>query len=117
MIANTRPIHFVPHVAAAMPWQTHQVAVADKSHTDPQCSCEHLQTQSSPDAVVISQTDTTEYGVIRPLPLSDFYAPGIVLMANHYTPKEYKMPLQCSEPTDKMKPSFAENVFLLLMLL
>ena len=117
MIANSRRLHYVPHLGAAMPWQTHQAAVADNGHSESSHPVVDGNRVSLSERVVVCRTHTTEQGVISPLQLSDFRAPGLVLMADQFQSKELRMPTQTSCQTDTVKPSFAENVFLLLMLL
>ena len=116
MIANSRPLHFVPHVGATMPWQTIQGSDAENGHPTNLRPKAYEKPLSSRETVVVCLTHTTECGEIRPLPLSGLFAPGIVLIADHYTAQELKMPLQTSQQSDTIRPSFAENVFLLLML-
>jgi len=117
MIANSRPLHYVPHLGAAMPWQTLQVTVADHGHSESIHPVVDGHRVASPERVVVCSTYTTEHGIVSSLPLSEFRAPGLVLMADHCQTKELRMPNQTSCQTDTVKPSFAENVFLLLMLL
>jgi len=117
MIANSRPLHYVPHLGATMPWQTHQAAVADNGHSESSHPVMDGHRVSLSERVVVCLTHLTEHGEISPLPLSEFRAPGLVLMADQYQSKELRMPTQTSCQTDTVKPSFAENVFLLLMLL
>jgi hypothetical protein len=117
MIANSRPLHNVPHLGAAMPWQTHQAAVADNGHSESRQPAVGGHRVSLSEHVVVCLTHTAEYGVLGHLPLSEYRTPGLVLMADHYHTKELRMPIQTSCQTDTVKPSFAENVFLLLMLL
>jgi hypothetical protein len=38
-------------------------------------------------------------------------------MATYNKPKELRMPVYNSQPSDKIKPSFAEDMFLLLLLM
>jgi len=117
MIANSRPLHYVPHLGTAMPWQPHQAAVADNGHSESRHPVVGGHLVSLSERVVVCFTHGSEHGGISPLPLSDFRAPGLVMMADHYQSKELRMPTQTSCQTDTVKPSFAENVFLLLMLL
>jgi hypothetical protein len=116
MIANSRPLHFVPHVGVSMPWQTIQGSEAENGHPTNLRPKAYEQPLSSGETVVVCLTHTTEYGEISPLPLSGLFVPGIVLIADYYTSQELKMSLQTSQQSDTRRPSFAENIFLLLML-
>ncbi len=55
---------------------------------------------------------------ICPLQLSELRAPGLIMMANRYNHREKRMhtPFCPTQSSDTVKPSFSQNVFLLLML-
>jgi hypothetical protein len=63
----------------------------------------------TPDCVVVCLAYASE-----PLELR---GPGLVLMATYDKPKELRMPRYTSQPSDSIKPSFAENLFQLLLLM
>lgn len=118
MIANSRPLYFVPHTGATMPWQDHQHDVSDTAHRGTHVRRVAEMPGTSQECVLASTAYASEFRTISPLELSGIRAPGLILMANRYDNKELRMSTQIyqSQPSDKVQPSFAQNVFLLLML-
>lgn len=113
MIANTRPLHYVPHAGAAMPWQGHQLIHTESSHGVADADKHGF---SAIPAGVVSADQTLLLDSIALLPLSDYRAPGIVLIASRPKPKELMMPATNSLSSNNVQPSFSEQLFLLLML-
>ena len=118
MIANYRPLYFVPHTGATMPWQDHQHFVSDTAHRGSHVRHVAEMPGKSPECVLASMAYASEIRTISPLALSGIRAPGLILMANRYDNKELRMSTQIylSQPSEQVQPSFAQNVFLLLML-
>ncbi|MEY3602315.1 MAG: hypothetical protein RL169_1559 [Armatimonadota bacterium] len=118
MIANSRPLYFVPHTGATMPWQDHQCDVSDTAHRGSHVRRVAEMPGKSPECVLASMAYASEIRTISPLALSGIRAPGLILMANRYDNKELRMSTQVflSQPSEQVQPSFAQNVFLLLML-
>ena len=118
MIANSRPLYFVPHTGATMPWQDHQCYVSDTAHRGTHVRGVTEKPGTSPECVLVSKAYASETRIVSPLALSGIRAPGLILMVNRYDIKELRMSTQiyASQPSDKVQPSFAENIFLLLML-
>jgi len=118
MIANTRPLYFVPHAGVLMPWQNHQHDVSNTAHQGTHQSGVAEMPFASPEHVLASMAYASATRTISPLLLSGIWAPGIIMMANRYNNTELRMSthIHLSHPSDKVQPSFAENVFLLLML-
>lgn len=118
MIANTRPLYLVPHTGAAVTWQDNHYGVPDTAQCDTHFNSIPVITVVPAGSILASSAHTTEIRSISALPLSGIRAPGLLPMANRYTRKELRMntlPAQ-SLPSEPVQPSFAENVFLLLML-
>jgi hypothetical protein len=59
----------------------------------------------------------SERSEIVPLKPLELRGPGLVLMATYDNPKELRMPSYTSQLSDSIKPSFAENLFQLLLLM
>ena len=117
MIANSRPLHFVPHAGSTMPWQSSQYGVTDHLHRESRRTSNETTPVPIPDYVVVCLAHTSERSEIVPLDSLDIRAPGLVLMATYNKPKELRMSVYNSQPSDKIKPSFAEDMFLLLLLM
>jgi hypothetical protein len=117
MIANSRPLHFVPHTGSTMPWQSSQYGVTDHLHRESRSTISETKPVPIPDCVVVCLAHTSERSEIAPLDSLEIRGPGLVLMATYNKPKELRMPVYNSQPSDKIKPSFAEDMFLLLLLM
>ncbi len=118
MIANTRPLYLVPHTGAAVSWQNNHYGVPGTAQCDTHIKSVPIITEVPTESILASSAHTTEIRSISPLSLSEVRAPGLLPMAHRYTHKELRMntlPAQ-SLPSEPVQPSFAENVFLLLML-
>lgn len=118
MIANTRPLYLVPHTGAAVSWQNNHYGVPGTAQCDTHIKSVPIITEVPTESILASSAHTTEIRSISPLPLSGIRAPGLLPMANRYTYRGIRMTthLTQSQPSGAAQPSFAENVFLLLML-
>ncbi|MFY8052940.1 MAG: hypothetical protein ACOVP2_10005 [Armatimonadaceae bacterium] len=118
MIANTRPLYLVPHTGAAVSWQDNHYGVPGTAQCDTHTKSVPTITEVPSGSILASSAYATEIRSISSLPLSGIRAPGLLPMAHRYTHKELRMKthLTQSQPSEAVQPSFAENVFLLLML-
>ena len=117
MIANSRPLHFVPHAGSAMPLQISQYGVTDNLHRESRSPISETKPVRTPDCVVVCLAFASERGETVPLKPLEMRGPGLILMATYDKPKELRMPVYNSQPSDKIKTSFAEDMFLLLLLM
>lgn len=117
MIANSRPLHFVPHAGSAMPLHSSQYGVTDNLHRESRSPISETKPVLTPDCVFVCLAYASERSEIVPLKPLELRGPGLVLMATYDKPKELRMPSYTSQPSDSIKPSFAENLFQLLLLM
>jgi|LakMenEpi03Aug12_release.lakeMendotaPanAssembly.Ray.scaffolds.fasta_scaffold197356_1 hypothetical protein len=117
MIANIRPLHLVPHAGSAMPLQSSQHGVTDNLYRESRSTMSKTKPVRTPDCVVVCLAYASERGEIAPVKPLELRGPGLVLMATYDKPKELRMPRYTSQPSDSIKPSFAENLFQLLLLM
>lgn len=118
MIANSRPLYFVPHAGVTMPWQEHQHDASDSAHRGAYARPAADMPSTAADRIVASFAYTSEIRDICPLDLAGIRAPGLILMSNRYENKELRMSPQVSlsQSSQQVQLSFGQNVFLLLML-
>jgi len=118
MIANSRPLYFVPHAGVTMPWQEHQHDVSDTAHQGAYARPAADMPFTSADPIVASFAYNSEIRDICPLDRTGIRAPRLILMANRYDNKELRMSPQVSlsQSSEQVQLSFGQNVFLLLML-
>lgn len=117
MIANSRPLHFVPHAGSTMPLQSSQHGVTDNLHRESRSPISETYPVPMPESVVVCLAYASECSEIVPLKSLEMRGPGLVLMATYDKPKELRMPVYNRQPSDKIKTSFAEDMFLLLLLM
>ena len=117
MIANSRPLHFVPHAGTVLPLQSSQHGVTDNLHRESRSPISETKPVRTPDCVVVCLAYASERSEIVPLKPLEMRGPGLVLMATYNKPKELRMPMYSLKLSDQIKTSFAEDMFLLLLLM
>lgn len=117
MIANSRPLYFVPHAGVSMPWQDYQYVESVTALLESKRK-HQIYAHPGDEHILACTSYSTDVRHVSSLPLSGVQAPGLIFVSNRFQESKVSVSTINSMPQASVgfQQSFAHNMYQLLML-